>query len=104
MCPAGEPNEFGLGNRVLKNSDPCDKRGLMPDQVERILPYILVASGTGVVGGIVAVLWAPGVKARSAVQHFAAGIVMAAVASELIPEVEKKAGHSAFLAALRWED
>lgn len=49
----------------------------------------MIASGAGVAGGIVAFFWAPGVRARSAVQHFAAGVVIAAVATDLIPEVEK---------------
>jgi zinc transporter, ZIP family len=31
--------------------------------------------------------WSPGLSARSAVQHFAAGVVIAAVASGLIPDV-----------------
>lgn len=61
----------------------------MPSQLELILPYILTACGAGILGGIVAWFWAPGIQARSAVQHFAAGIVIAAVASDLIPEVEK---------------
>jgi ZIP family zinc transporter len=61
----------------------------MTGQLSQIFPYILVASIAGIVGGIVASLWAPGVRARSAVQHFAAGVVIAAVAAELIPEVEK---------------
>jgi ZIP family zinc transporter len=54
-----------------------------------ILPYILIASGAGLAGGVLAFFWAPGVRARSALQHFAAGVVIAAVASDLIPEVEK---------------
>jgi ZIP family zinc transporter len=49
----------------------------------------MVAAGAGVLGGVLAFFWAPGVRARSAVQHFAAGVVIAAVASELIPEVER---------------
>jgi zinc transporter, ZIP family len=49
----------------------------------------MIATGAGLAGGVVALLWAPGVKARSAIQHFAAGVVIAAVASDLIPEVEK---------------
>lgn len=48
-----------------------------------------MAAAAGIVGGLLAAFWAPGVKARSAVQHFAAGVVIAAVASDLIPEVEK---------------
>ena len=49
----------------------------------------MIATGGGLLGGILASLWKPGVKARSALQHFAAGVVLAAVASDLIPEVEK---------------
>jgi zinc transporter, ZIP family len=58
-------------------------------QLQSTLTYILIATGAGVLGGVLALLWVPGVKARSAVQHFAAGVVIAAVASELIPEVER---------------
>ena len=61
----------------------------MPGQLQSILPYIMIAAGAGIAGSIVAFFWIPKVKARSAVQHFAAGVVIAAVASELIPEVEK---------------
>ncbi len=61
----------------------------MPEQLLHIFPYILIASGAGVVGGIVAFFWAPGVRARSALQHLTAGIVIAAVALDLMPEVEK---------------
>lgn len=48
-----------------------------------------MAVAAGVLGGLVAFVWAPGVRARSGIQHFAAGVVIAAVASELIPDVEK---------------
>lgn len=61
----------------------------MPDELQQILPYLLMAAGVGVVGGVAAKLWAPGVQARSAIQHLAAGVVIAAVASDLIPEVER---------------
>jgi ZIP family zinc transporter len=61
----------------------------MPSQLQLIFPYILMAAGVGICGGILSFLWSPGINARSAVQHFAAGVVIAAVASELIPEVEK---------------
>jgi ZIP family zinc transporter len=61
----------------------------MLGQQQLVLPYIMAATGAGLVGGVVAWFWVPGVKARSAVQHFAAGVVIAAVASELIPEVER---------------
>jgi zinc transporter, ZIP family len=61
----------------------------MPSQLGTIFVYVAIATSAGILGGIVALFWAPGVNARSAIQHFAAGVVIAAVASELIPEVEK---------------
>ena len=61
----------------------------MSSELPSILTYITIATGAGVLGGVLAFLWVPGAKARSAVQHFAAGVVIAAVASELIPEVER---------------
>jgi zinc transporter, ZIP family len=69
----------------------------MSNQLETILPYILAASGAGFLGGVVALFWLPGVKARGAIQHFAAGVVIAAVASELIPEVERVGTSSGIL-------
>jgi zinc transporter, ZIP family len=62
---------------------------LMPGQLQLIIPYVVIAASAGILGGIVAFFWIPEVKARSAVQHFAAGVVISAVASELIPDVEK---------------
>ena len=61
----------------------------MLGELELLLPSIIIATGAGILGGIVASFWVPGLKARSAVQHFAAGLVIAAVASDLIPAVEK---------------
>lgn len=45
----------------------------------------LVALG----GGILASLWQPGHQTRSLIQHFAAGVVLAALAVELLPEIER---------------
>jgi ZIP family zinc transporter len=61
----------------------------MPDQLVQILPYILVVAGVGALGGVLAAFWSPGIRARSGVQHFAAGAVIAAVAAEVIPEVKR---------------
>jgi zinc transporter, ZIP family len=61
----------------------------MSSQLQLILPYIMIATGAGILGAIVAFFWVPAVRARSAIQHFAAGVVIAVVASELIPEVER---------------
>jgi zinc transporter, ZIP family len=61
----------------------------VPDQLGQILPYILIVAGVGILGGVLAAFWSPGVSARSAVQHFAAGAVIAAVAGEVVPEVKR---------------
>jgi len=51
--------------------------------------YILCAMGAGLLGALVALSWRPRVGARSAIQHLAAGVVIAAVALEVLPEVER---------------
>jgi zinc transporter, ZIP family len=61
----------------------------MSDHLALILPYILIAAFVGVVGGLVALFWKPNVRARSAIQHFAAGGVIAAIAIKVIPEAEQ---------------
>ncbi|HET6822198.1 MAG TPA: hypothetical protein VFH34_06095 [Anaerolineales bacterium] len=61
----------------------------MPDQFTSSLPYILLATGAGILGSVIALFWNPNVTIRSAVQHFAAGAVLAAVAASVIPEVEQ---------------
>lgn len=61
----------------------------MPDQFTSTLPYVLIATGAGILGSVAALFWKPKAKARSAIQHFAAGAVLAAVASNVIPEVER---------------
>ena len=40
-----------------------------------------------ILGGVIAAFRPPGAKLRSAVQHFAAGLVFAAVAAELLPSI-----------------
>ena len=49
----------------------------------------MIATGAGIFGGLLAMIWRPGIQMRSAVQHFAAGAVIAAVAIDLLPEVER---------------
>ena len=61
----------------------------MSDQFLTILPNVLMAAGAGLLGGVIALFWSPNAKARSAIQHFAAGAVLAAVASGVIPEAER---------------
>jgi ZIP family zinc transporter len=59
----------------------------LPDQFLSSLPYILLAAGAGILGSVISLFWSPGTKMRSAIQHFAAGAVLAAVAANVIPEV-----------------
>jgi ZIP family zinc transporter len=62
----------------------------LPDQFSDSLPYILLATGAGILGSVIALFWSPNVRIRSAIQHFAAGAVLAAVAANVIPEVERR--------------
>jgi zinc transporter, ZIP family len=41
-------------------------------------------------GGILATFWHPSRNARSLIQHFAAGVVLAALAVELLPEISRE--------------
>ena len=41
-------------------------------------------------GGVLAALWHPSHAARRLIQHFAAGVVLAALAVELLPEIERE--------------
>jgi len=61
----------------------------LPDQFFSGLPYILLATGAGILGSVLALFWSPKTEIRSAVQHFAAGAVLAAVASNVVPELER---------------
>lgn len=41
-------------------------------------------------GGVLAAVWKPGHQMRSLIQHFAAGVVLAALAVELLPEIQRE--------------
>jgi ZIP family zinc transporter len=41
-------------------------------------------------GGFLAAVWHPSRRARSHIQHFAAGVMLAALAVELLPEIERE--------------
>lgn len=51
------------------------------------LSYAAFPAAAVVLGGVISVIRPPSVSTRSAVQHFAAGVVFAAVATELLPDV-----------------
>jgi zinc transporter, ZIP family len=48
---------------------------------------MLIPAVVSVLGGVLAALWRPSRRARSQIQHFAAGVVLAALAVELFPEI-----------------
>jgi ZIP family zinc transporter len=50
---------------------------------------VLLGTLAGILGSVIALFWNPGARLRSAIQHFAAGAVLAAIASNVIPEVER---------------
>lgn len=56
----------------------------------QILGLTLIPVGATVLGGAVAISKVPSERARSLVQHFAAGVVMAVVAGELLPEMTRE--------------
>ncbi|MEF8819310.1 MAG: hypothetical protein V5A82_06915, partial [Haloferacaceae archaeon] len=55
------------------------------------LSYTALAAVAALVGGVIAVYRPPGPQMESNVQHFAAGVVTAAVAAELLPDVHGEA-------------
>jgi len=66
--------------------------------LQQALLFTLIPLTAAVASGVVASFWTPGPEARSYIQHFAAGIVLAAVIGELLSDVVSRQGH--VLAAL----
>ena len=54
-----------------------------------ILAFTAIPVAATLLGGLIATVRIPSAQLRSFVQHFAAGVVFAAVAGELIPEIKK---------------
>ena len=63
----------------------------MAGTLVQALSYTSLAVVAAMIGGVVAVYRAPGPQMESNVQHFAAGVVTAAVAAELLPNVHDRA-------------
>lgn len=59
--------------------------------LSQILLLTLIPVAATILGGVIASFRPPGARLRSFVQHFAAGVVFAAVAGELLPQIT--AGH-----------
>ncbi len=60
---------------------------MMEDSLQTILTYVLIPVVVTIIGGIIAAYRSPGERTRITVQHFAAGVVFAAVGLELLPEL-----------------
>lgn len=59
----------------------------MPETLATILKYTLIPVTATIIGGIIAAYRSPGERTRITVQHFAAGVVFSAVATELLPDL-----------------
>jgi zinc transporter, ZIP family len=49
-----------------------------------------IPAGVAVSGGVLAALWKPSHQVRSLIQHFAAGVILAALAVELLPDIGRE--------------
>jgi ZIP family zinc transporter len=54
------------------------------------LLIMVIPAVVALMGGVLAAVWTPNHQARSLIQHFAAGVVLAALAVELLPEIERE--------------
>ena len=62
----------------------------MVNLLQTVLTYTLIPVTATIASGAIAAFRPPGAKVRSFVQHFAAGVVFAAAASELLPDIVHK--------------
>jgi hypothetical protein len=69
----------------------------LPEQLTQLFPFVLLAVALGIAGRITPAFFTLSGMLRSYVQHFAAGLLMAIIAVDLLPEVR---GHEANTAAL----
>ena len=59
--------------------------------LSQVLLFVLIPTAATVLGGVVAAFRPPGRRLQSIIQHVAAGVVFAAVAGELLPELMHQA-------------
>lgn len=64
----------------------------MPDALQSVLTYIAIPVVVIIAGGSAAVFYSASPRVRSSLQHFAAGLVFAAVSTGLLPEIVR--GHN----------
>ncbi|AGB15510.1 putative divalent heavy-metal cations transporter [Halovivax ruber XH-70] len=63
----------------------------MTEVLVQAVSYTMLAVVAALVGGVIAIYRQPSAQMESNVQHFAAGVVFAAVAAELLPDVHTRA-------------
>ena len=61
----------------------------MTTGLELILAYTSLPVIATVIGGVIPTVRTPGPTVRSSIQHFAAGVVFAVVAAELLPDMKR---------------
>jgi len=54
------------------------------------LLLMMIPAVVSLCGGVLAIYWKPNHQSRSLIQHFAAGVVLAALAVELLPEIGRE--------------
>lgn len=59
----------------------------MANSLRSVLAYTLIPIAATVVGGITTIFWTLEPRLKSAILHFAAGVVLVAVTVELLPDV-----------------
>lgn len=62
----------------------------MPPLLQQVLSYIPFAVAAGIAGGVVVVFWDPPRQWRGYTLHFAAGLLTAIVAVDILPEVRSE--------------
>jgi ZIP family zinc transporter len=62
----------------------------VPSLLGHVLAFALIPAGVALAGAIVAAFRSPSPRIRTMIQHFAAGIVAAAAAVELLPDAISK--------------
>ena len=60
------------------------------NHVLSVLGYALIPAIATILGSLVAIFRTPGLGVQGAIQHFAAGVVFAAVAGEVLPEIMRE--------------
>ncbi|WP_298607088.1 zinc permease [uncultured Thiothrix sp.] len=57
-------------------------------QVNQDYLIMLIPALIALAGGVLAMIWSPSRQTRSLIQHFAAGVVLAALAVEVLPDIQ----------------